>query len=91
MGIGLAGHAPAVEELVTGRAPPDELGHGAVWCADDGGGGVAAVTLFGRAGQAGAQVRDDGQGGAAAGCAAAEVPSASNNVPTAERDEPAKS
>ena len=91
VGVGLAGHAPAVEELVARRSPPDELGHRSVGGADEGGGAVAAVPLLGRARQAGAQVRHHGQGGAAGAGPTPAVPSASSKVPTAERDEPAKS
>ncbi len=64
--IGLTGHPPAVEELVARRPPADHLGHRAVRRADQRGGAVTAVALLGRARQAAAQVRDDGQRGAAA-------------------------
>ena len=86
--VGLAGHPPAVEELVAGRAPADELGHRTVGRAERGGGAVAAVALLGRAGQAGPQVRDDGQRGARRR-PLHRAPAAAH--PTAERDEPAKS
>ena len=66
VGIVLTGDAPAVEEFVAGCAASDQLGHRAVGRAQQRGGAVTAVTLFGRAGQTGAQIRDDGQRGAAA-------------------------
>ena len=87
--VGLARDAPAVEELVAGRAAPDQLRHGAVGRAHEGRGAVAAVALLGRAGQTGAQVRDDGERGAAG--PGRRLPNACSSVPTAERDEPAKS
>ena len=64
--VRLAGHAPAVQELVARRPPADQLGHRALRCAQQRGGAVPAVALLGRARQAGAQVRDHRQRGATA-------------------------
>ncbi len=60
--VHLTGNPPAVEELVAGRTPPDELGHRAVDPAEERHPAVARVPLLGPAGQAGAEVRHHGQG-----------------------------
>ena len=44
--VHLAGDPPAVEELVAGRAPSDELGHRALRTAEEGHPTVAGVTLL---------------------------------------------
>ena len=88
VGVGLAGHPPAVQELVAGGAPPDQLGHGTVGSADEGGGAVAALALLGRTGQPGPDVGHEGERGAPGG---GRGQTAWRNVATAERDDPAKS
>ena len=88
--VRLAGDAPAVQELVARRAPADHLGHRAVGRADERGGAVTAVALLGRAGQAGAQVRDHRQRGATAARPTPHpAPGAARPRPSA--DEPVKS
>ena len=85
--VGLAGHPPAVQELVAGGTAPDQLGDGTVGSEDEGGRPVTALALFGRAGQPGPQVGHEGERGAP-GCGRGQT---LENVATAERDDPAKS
>ena len=70
LGAHVAGRAPAVEELVGGGAGTDQLGDHrpvGVVAHQQGGGGVATGGLVGTAGQAGADVGGDHQGGRATG------------------------
>ena len=59
----LARHPPAVEELLAGRGAGHELGRRPVGHEAEGHGPVPRVSLVGPPGEAGAQLRDDGQGG----------------------------
>ncbi len=91
VGVRLAGDPPAVEELVTRCATAHQFGHGAVGGADEGHRTVPAVTLFGRARQAGAQVGENGQGGAAASRAPRRRPAPAAASPPPSADDPTKS